>query len=47
MLKLDVMKDIADANDAALMRQTRLNFDVLDEPFCLDVNVLIDEQVDE
>ena len=29
-----------------MMRQTRLNFDGLDEPFYPDGHILIDEQVD-
>ena len=33
-------------DDVAMVRQTRLNFDGLDELFYLDDNVLIDEQVD-
>ena len=37
---------VTDTNDVALTRQTRLSFDGLDEPFCLDDHVLIDEQVD-
>ena len=36
-----------DVHEDALMRQTRLDVDVLDKHLCLDVNVLANEQVDE
>ena len=39
-------EDVAGLTDAAEMQRVRLNGDGLDEPFCLDDNVLIVEQVD-
>ena len=39
-------KDVARLTDAAEMQQARLNDGDLDEPFCLDDDVLITEQVE-